>query len=175
MNTTMKNAVPENKPWYRHPFVWLLIALPLSAVIGGFVTLYIAARTNDGLVSDDYYQRGKEINKDLHRDEAASAQNLHAQMLLGSDMRTLRVLLNQPVSGELQLKLMHPTRAGFDQSTKLSPQGPQMWTSTLPQPLAQSAWQVELSDTAGQWRLYGAWKVQPDQALSLSPDTDIRH
>lgn len=169
MNTTMKNTPPDNKPWYHHPFVWLLIALPLSAVIGGFVTFYIAAHTDDGLVADDYYQRGKEINKDLHRDQAASARKLGAQILLGEDRRTLRILLNQPVTGALQLKLMHPTRAGFDQSAKLSPQGPQMWVATLPQPLEQSAWQVELSDTAGQWRLSGAWKVQPDQALSLLP------
>jgi hypothetical protein len=60
----------DTKPWHRQPWVWLLIALPMSAVIGGMVTLYIAVTTSDGLVVDDYYRRGKAINLDLARDRA---------------------------------------------------------------------------------------------------------
>ena len=49
---------PDKKPWHRQPWVWLLIALPMTAVIGGMVTIYIAVTTSDGLVVDDYYKRG---------------------------------------------------------------------------------------------------------------------
>ena len=43
----------DSKPWYRQPWVWFLIALPMTAVVGGLVTMYIAATTSDGLVVDD--------------------------------------------------------------------------------------------------------------------------
>ncbi|MDR3412881.1 MAG: FixH family protein [Formivibrio sp.] len=163
----MKNSDIPSKPWYCYPFVWLLIALPLSAVIASFISFFLAVHTDDGLVADDYYVRGQEINLDIHRDQTARARGISAQILLGDNQRTLRVLLNQPVTGTLQLKFMHPTRAGFDQTAELTPQGAQMWVANLPQPLKQSTWQVELSDTNGQWRLYGEWTIQPDQALIL--------
>jgi len=166
----LKTALPNNNPWYRHPFVWLLITFPLTAVIAGFYTFYVAVHTNDGLVADDYYEQGKEINQDLHRDQAASARGMEAQIMLGSNRQSLRVLLNQPVTGTLKLKLMHPTRAGFDQSTQLSAQGPNMWVATLPKPLEQSTWQVELSDSTDKWRLYAEWQIQPDQVLTLIPN-----
>ena len=55
----------STRPWFREPWVWLLIALPASAVLGGMVTIWIAVDSDDGLVVDDYYKRGLEINKKL--------------------------------------------------------------------------------------------------------------
>ena len=59
------NTHKLKKPWYREPWVWLMIALPASAVVGGIITIYLAVSTSDGLVVDDYYKRGKAINLDL--------------------------------------------------------------------------------------------------------------
>ena len=39
--------------WYRVPFVWLVIALPLTAVIASFITLGLAISSDDGVVEDD--------------------------------------------------------------------------------------------------------------------------
>ena len=38
------------RPWYRQFYPWMLIALPASAVIAGFITLYIAITHPDALV-----------------------------------------------------------------------------------------------------------------------------
>ena len=70
------------RAWYREPLVWLLISFPLTAVIAGFFTLYLAIISKDGLVVDDYYQRGKEINMSLARDRAAARHGLHASVTL---------------------------------------------------------------------------------------------
>lgn len=40
-------------PWWREQMVWLVISGPLIVVIAGFVTLWIALRVNDPIVSDD--------------------------------------------------------------------------------------------------------------------------
>ena len=49
------------RPWYRQFYPWMLIALPASAVIGGFVTLYIAISHPDALVRKDCVRDGVTI------------------------------------------------------------------------------------------------------------------
>lgn len=39
-----------SRPWYREPMVWLVIGIPLAAVIGGLVTLGLAIQGGDALV-----------------------------------------------------------------------------------------------------------------------------
>lgn len=39
----------DHKPW-RNPMVWLVVGLPLAAVVAGFITLWIAAHDADPLV-----------------------------------------------------------------------------------------------------------------------------
>jgi hypothetical protein len=51
-----KNTAPspiENLPWYRQFWPWFIIALPASAVIAGFITLWLAISRPDHLVVDD--------------------------------------------------------------------------------------------------------------------------
>lgn len=54
-----------SQPWWKFGHVWLVISGPAVVVLAGFVTLYLAIRTPDPLVSDDYYRQGIEINKTL--------------------------------------------------------------------------------------------------------------
>ena len=54
--------------------------------------LATAIRTDDGLVTDDYYKKGKAINMELRRDKQAFNMGLSAQLMVGSDQRTLRLI-----------------------------------------------------------------------------------
>jgi hypothetical protein len=45
---------------------------PSVSVVGGVLVLCIAVKTNDGLVADDYYQRGITINERLARERSAA-------------------------------------------------------------------------------------------------------
>ena len=76
MRKSMKQSMTKSNRWHRVPFVWLLIAIPLTAVIVGFVGLALAIRSDDGMVEDDYYKQGMTINRMLDRDKAAAAENL---------------------------------------------------------------------------------------------------
>ena len=49
------------RPWYRQFYPWMLIALPASAVIAGFITLYIAITHPDALVLKDCVRDGATI------------------------------------------------------------------------------------------------------------------
>jgi hypothetical protein len=46
------------RPWYRQFYPWMLIALPASAVIAGFFTLYLALSNPDTLVRKDCVRDG---------------------------------------------------------------------------------------------------------------------
>jgi len=85
MNTEASSSSP--RPWFREPWVWLIIALPASAVFGGIITIWIAVESDDGLVQDDYYKYGMEINKTLDRDKAAVQYELVANLIISEFQR----------------------------------------------------------------------------------------
>jgi len=62
--------------WYKHRWPWLLMAGPLTVIVAGFYTGWLAFSHQDALVVGDYYKKGKAINQDLRRDRAASALGL---------------------------------------------------------------------------------------------------
>lgn len=160
---------PDKKPWYRQPWVWLLIALPMTAVIGGMVTIYIAVTTSDGLVVDDYYKRGKAINMDLARDRAASTHQLQARLAI--DLQYRQVTLNlqaqgYELPGTVALALLHPTRAGHDQAVQLQMVDAGRYTGTVTE-LPLGGWYVQLS--ADDWRLSGRLTLPQTEPAVLLP------
>ena len=88
---TQQTSLNPPRPWFREPWVWLLIALPASAVLGGIVTIWLAVSTDDGLVADDYYKRGLEINKKLDRDSAANNYDLVANVQISEGQNLIDV------------------------------------------------------------------------------------
>lgn len=66
-------------PWWKFGHVWLVLAGPAVVVVAGFVTLYLAVRSPDPVVTDDYYRQGIEINKTLQADPASLAPAVQAR------------------------------------------------------------------------------------------------
>lgn len=40
-------------PWWRHPYMWLVVGGPAVVVVAGFVTLYLAIRSPDYVYKDE--------------------------------------------------------------------------------------------------------------------------
>ncbi len=153
MNTT-------ERPWYRTPYVWMLIGIPFSAVIMGVFLLYFAITTDDGLVKDDYYKHGKEINLVIERDQAATALSLHGELRLEQEKATVHLSLKSrkqaTLPDKLELAMLHATRAGFDQDIILqrTPKGD--YFAILPE-LQPGRWHTQISTP--EWRLTGSLKL----------------
>ena len=158
------------RAWYREPLVWLIITFPLTAVIAGFFTLYLAIISKDGLVVDDYYQKGKEINKSLARDHAAAQHGLRAGVHLDDAKQQAVVQLSaakgQPLPDRLALRWLHATRAGFDRTQMLLRSADGRYRSAFPE-LAPGHWYVQIE--AQDWRLQGSLRVPADTRLDLKP------
>jgi hypothetical protein len=74
-----KQNAPVPAPWWKFGHVWMILAGPAVVVVAGFVTLYLAVRTPDPVVSEDYYRQGIEINKTLEGKETALAPAVQAR------------------------------------------------------------------------------------------------
>ncbi len=117
MHAAMSAPVPPAQPWYRHRWPWLLIAGPGIVVVAGFVTLWLAIASDDGLVADDYYKRGLAINRVLERTQRAAALGLSATVDVdaGGAARVTLVSPSRDAAATptvLKLVIAHPTRAG---------------------------------------------------------------
>jgi hypothetical protein len=156
------NGVPD-PPWYRERWPWILMAGPAVVVVAGIVTAWLAIRSDDGLVVEDYYKQGLAINQTLGRSDAAGRLGFQAELHL-TDNR-IRVLLGGPaVSGALTLRLVHPTRAGMDQSVDLAAVEPGVYEGRL-RPLQPGRWHVVLETR--DWRLAGDWVLPAAGALTI--------
>ncbi|MDE2617011.1 MAG: FixH family protein [Burkholderiales bacterium] len=72
-------TMPTPAPWWKFGHVWLILAGPALVVVAGFVTLYIAVRMPDPVVSEDHDRKGIEINKTLEADAASLAPAVQAR------------------------------------------------------------------------------------------------
>jgi uncharacterized protein len=151
------------QPWYRERWPWILMAGPAIVVLASLFTAWLAIRSDDGLVADDYYKQGLAINQILSRSDAAGRLGIEAEIYL-VDGR-VRVLLGAAGRGALTLQLAHPTRAGMDQSLKLTMVGPGIYEGRL-RPLQPGRWHV-LLETAD-WRLAGDWMLPAAGVLKLA-------
>ena len=55
----------DSLPWYKERWTWLLMLMPATAIVAGFITLWLAITSFDGLVADDYYKQGLAVNQTL--------------------------------------------------------------------------------------------------------------
>jgi hypothetical protein len=62
---------PAPRPWWRYGYVWLVIAGPAAVVLATIPTVWLALANPETLVTEDYYRRGVEINRELAAREAA--------------------------------------------------------------------------------------------------------
>jgi len=164
--------MPQPKPWYREPWPWLLMAGPAVVVVAGLVTAYIAVVTDDGLVASDYYRQGLAINATLAREERARQLGLIAVLQLSPQRDGIRLTLAGAAgrTGRLRLTLVHPTRAGYDQSVMLAQHSDGSFSAAL-KPVETHAWQAVLEDRSEGWRLVGVLPAHADR-LELSAQAD---
>lgn len=167
MTSPTLQSIEPVKPWYREPWPWLLMAGPAVVVVAGFVTLWLAIVSSDGLVEDDYYKQGLAINKTLKRDQAAAELGLKAQATLSADGMQVRLFLQGGAVARdqsLRLRLVRPTQAGLDQMATLRPAGAGYFEANIGR-LQTGRWLLTLEDASGTWRVSGEWRL-PDEPVA---------
>jgi hypothetical protein len=132
------------------------MAGPAVVVVAGIFTAVLAVRSDDGLVADDYYRRGLAINQTLRRE--ARARELHLAATASVSGTWIRITLRgaaEPPKG-LRIRLIHPTRAGRDQSVTLQHVAAGLYEGHFT-PYAGEPRRLVVEDEQSNWRLTGSW------------------
>lgn len=160
----------DGRPWYREPWPWILMTGPAIVVVAGFTTAFLAVKSNDGLVEDDYYKQGLEINQTLDRDRMAANMGLRGEFSLSGDksslVGTLTASQGKSLPEVLSLHLNHPTRAGLDQDVTLVRIGDGKYSGKLENPIS-GRWYVTIEDGQKQWRLTTEWNMEKQASVNL--------
>ena len=135
--------------------VWLVIAIPLSAVIVGSIMITLSVTTFDGLVEDDYYEKGKEINRVLVRDEFALDNSITADVSIDDSTGVIVIKLENATGYEfpsqMGLSLLHPTQSRHDVKLLLKKGPDGRYYTELLKPLSKGRWYFKVSEP--NWRL----------------------
>ena len=149
--------------------VWLIILFPGVAVIGGIFTFYLAIVSDDGLVKDDYYQQGKQINRVLARDQVANQLGLVADLQF--DRQTHRIQLQLTSSFALDypqkvtLGLYDRTRPGHDRTVTLRKTPDGQYQGEIGE-ITHGRYNVELGTDS--WRLMGLIEIPSEDTIRLN-------
>lgn len=139
--------------WHREPLVWLVLAIPAASVVMGVVLLVLANATWDGLVADDYYRQGLQINRSLARDAEAARLGLGAALAFPAPgVVEVRVegAAPSPADDRLTLGFSRAGRAGGDVRVVAVRGAGGVWRAAVPE-LPPGKWYVELGNE--RWRL----------------------
>jgi len=130
-------TAPHSPPWYRHPWVWALIAIPGSSVVVGIVMIVLAASGPTDLVRDDYYKAGLAINQEFDAEERARALGADLEVVdRGAAGLLVRVETAHADDGafedmRLRAELQHPTLAERDRFFELESVAAGRWAATI--------------------------------------------
>jgi len=159
----------EHRHWTREPLVWLVIAIPASAVVMGVVMITLAIQSSSGMVVDDYYRKGKQINRVLARDRLAYELGLAAGLRLdGSGGLEIRFDPEvKVIPGErIELRLVHATRPGLDRDLVFD--NNRLYLQAKLKLIGRGRWNIYLQTP--DWRLTGSLQYPQTQYARLLPN-----
>ena len=154
-------------PWYRHRWPWFLITGPAIVVVASFVTLWLAIKSSDGLVADDYYKKGLAINKTLDLATNAKAKGIVADATFSSERVVIKLHSRDDLPGKVRLSISNSAKAGFDQNVLLSGVGGLYQGAVAP--VGPGRWEIIISDESNSWRLSTEVQLPEQRQVTIRP------
>jgi uncharacterized protein len=153
--------------WYREPMVWLMLALPASAVIAGVVTLQIAGRARWDASLDPVTRVAQVQTIDRAPDERAAVRGLAGSLRIDRANGAVVVTpVGEFAARAVVLQFAHVADATHDRDVTLvaGPNGDFAGQVEL----ARGAYELTLSPADASFRLRGRLAARVDAAV-LAP------
>ncbi len=150
----------------RQPLLWLVVALPLAAIVAGIWMIRLAGGAMDA--SPDAVKRLAQIQTmDDPRDRRAGELGVHATVEINA--QGIAVHVNEAAVGDGRaptLALIHATDANQDRRLVLTACGPRTWCSS--EHPAGARWRLALTPASNAWRVVGTLELGTT-AVALEP------
>lgn len=168
----------DTMPWHKQWLVWMLIAIPFSAVVMGVILIYLAVTTDDGLVADDYYKKGMTINRMLAKEEHAKQLAISASVEIDASSGFIRLrfdkgeLMDYPT--QIQAALKHATKEQNDVYVVLQKGMDDQYAGSVSGGVQQGVWYIEINNSieedVEQWRLIRRVRLDEVTTVLLQPE-----
>ena len=136
---------------FANPVLVLVIALPLLAVAGSFVSLALAVTRGDRELPKDYHWEGGALEADQQREARAAQLHIGAMLVLDTATQRCIVTLHGAAPDALHLRLTHPTQDAADLQLTLPRESGRY--SAPCKALPEAHWWLELADDQDHWLL----------------------
>jgi hypothetical protein len=158
-----------SQPWYREPWPWIIFSGPAIVVVASLFSAWLALTHEDGVVAEDYYKQGLSINQMLRKGTTATTMGVQADFRLEGGRVHIQLTGDSPEY--VNLRIVHPTRAGADQRIMLRRTGDGDYSGDM-EPVSARHVQLYLEDMTSKWRVSAAWHPQKDSTVLLRPHLD---
>lgn len=148
--------------------VWLIVGLPVAAVIASLVTLNIAVHNADTLVKEGYAKEGFTVQEVLEQDREAVRRDLSASLTAEGVNLSLKLSGSPQSDQTLNLSLAHPTEANQDINVILTRQSDGSYHAALPALPPNGKRHLLLESADRIWRLHGSWDAPLAGQISLA-------
>ena len=136
----------------------------------GICMLTLAIQSDSGLVNDDYYKHGKEINRVLARNKTAHELNLKANLTIEGGT-TIRIQLAAADIFDrfekIELQMVHATKPGLDRRFTFDLIDEVLLVETSPF-TSRGRWNLYLQTAS--WRLTGSIQIPLQKSVKLLPN-----
>jgi hypothetical protein len=161
-------------PWYKHLWPWIIIGILACSVTLTLSMVTIAVNNPDNLVSDNYYEAGKGINRSLDREMLAQTLKLRATVTLDEVTGEADLRLTGDSQPEtLVLNLISPTQPEKDRKIVLArnPAQPGRYVGQMTDRVEGRRF-VELLgvENSQTWRLFEEEAITRDKDLILGDE-----
>ena len=154
--------------WYKNKWVWLVISIPVMAVMMSFTTAYFAVFGADTLVRDNYYKDGLAINQELDYETRAKNLGIKAQIMIDARTGVLSVQLEnyENYPERLNLIVLHPTVAEKDQDVLLKHVEQGRYTGTIDSVIT-GRYHLQLMSEVQKWRIKAYRELGSSQSYNI--------
>lgn len=120
MNSPLKNSEEPITHWYKEPWMFLVMGVPIAAILWGVVIVTLATNGKDSLVSDSYYKDGMAYTENREFRNKAKRLQLTATMTYndGEIRANIAGYLDENPSF-LRIQIIHPTLETEDETVLL--------------------------------------------------------
>jgi hypothetical protein len=138
----------STRSWFTQFWPWFLIAFPLTAVIAGLYTVFIAFDNQDSMVKGDYYKQGLAINEQLREQRLAEEMGLTATAHFNLEQQQVSLSLaskqNVTLPSTLQIHMIHQVDDQYDFAIALVKVAEGLYQGSYIQQL-QHRWRLQLN------------------------------